>query len=268
MTRLTRAWGELEPEQRLAGIAAVALILTLLLPWYSKTVTVVVGNAARADQTSLSGISAMSFVEAAVLLVSAGVLALLFARAERRDFHMPGSDGAVITGAGVWAAALIFYRLVDKPGLTGTQKITATVGVEWGIFFALAAACAMAYAGWRMRAAAAPEPPVLRARSRIRGDTPPSNTPPSPTTPPSPGSEDLTVVAPSQPRSVRAAPAPVRARGEQPPAAAQGASRNEPPRPLAPPSAPATQAARKRPRYPPTPSEQQLSFDDSPVERD
>ncbi|HEU0250026.1 MAG TPA: hypothetical protein VFR48_04810 [Solirubrobacteraceae bacterium] len=238
MTRLARAWGALEPEQRLAGIAAVALMLTLLLPWYSKTVTVVVGNAARADQTSLSGIGAMSFVEAAVLLVSAGVLALLFARAERRDFHMPGSDGAVVTAAGAWAAVLIFYRLVDKPGLTGTQRITATVGVKWGIFFALVAACAMAYAGWRMRAAATPEPPLLRARSRVRDNTPPSNTPPSPTAPASPASEDVTVLAPSPPRSARAAPAP------------------------------ATQAARKRPRFPPSPSEQQLSFDDSPVERD
>ena len=261
MTRLARAWGALEAEQRLAAIAASALMLTLLLPWYSKTVTVVVGNATRADQTSLSGIGAMSFVEAAVLLVSAGVLALLFARAERRDFHMPGSDGAVVTAAGAWAAVLIFYRLVDKPGLTGTQKITATVGVEWGIFFALAAACAMAYAGWRMRAAAAPEPPLLRPRARPRGNTRPSSN-----TPPSSASEDLTVIAPSPPRSARAAMAP--ARDGVPPVAAQGATRSEQPRPVAAPPAPATPAARKRPRFPPPPSEQQLSFDDSPVERD
>jgi hypothetical protein len=261
MTRLARAWGALEPEQRLAAIAASALILTLLLPWYSKTVTVVVGNAARADQTSLSGIGAMSFVEAAVLLVSAGVLALLFARAERRDFHMPGSDGAVVTAAGAWAAVLIFYRLVDKPGLTGTQKITATVGVKWGIFFALAAACAMTYAGWRMRAATAPEPPLLRPRQRPRGNTTPSSN-----APPSSASEDLTVIAPSPPRSARAVLAP--ARDEPPPVAAQGATRSEQPRPVAAPTAPATPAARKRPRFPPPPSEQQLSFEDSPAERD
>jgi hypothetical protein len=274
MTRLARAWGALESEQRLAGVTAVALILTLLLPWYSKTVTVVVGNAARADQTSLSGIGAMSFVEAAVLLVSAGVLALLFARAERRDFHMPGSDGAVVTAAGTWAAVLIFYRLVDKPGLTGTQKITATVGVKWGIFFALAAACAMAYAGWRMRLAASAEPPLLRPRPRARGNTP-FNTPPL--SAPLSASEDLTVLAPSPSRPIPAASAPVPARDEpvplsdEPPSVAtQGASRNEQPRPVAPttPAAPTTQAARKRPRYPPGPSEQQLSFDDSPVEHD
>jgi hypothetical protein len=239
MTRLARAWGELEPEQRLAAVTALVLMLTLLLPWYSKTVTVVVGNAAHADQTSLRGIGAMSFVEAAVLLVSAGVLALLFARAERRDFHMPGSDGAVVAAAGAWAAVLIFYRLIDKPGLTGTQRITATVGVKWGIFFALAAACAMAYAGWRMRVAAEPEPPLIRARARARpraAPTGPSATAPS-------ASEDLTVVAPSPPRPARAAPVPVR--GEEPPRVA----------------APAAPATRKRPRYPPAPSDQ-LSVED------
>lgn len=241
MTRIARAWAQLESEQRLAAATAVVLMLTLLLPWYSKTVTIVVGNAARADQTSLSGIGAMSFVEAAVLLVSAGVLALLFARAERRDFRMPGSDGAVVAVAGGWAAVLIFYRLLDKPGLTGTQKVTATVGVEWGIFFALIAACAMAYAGWRMRAAAEPEPPLLRRRRRggserhdaERGEHRPRPAAASQT----PSSEEVTVVTPAAATPAAATPSAV------------------------------TPAARRRPRYPPAPAEQ-LSFEDQPAEPD
>ena len=39
--------------------------------------------------------------------------------------------------AGGWTALLIFYRLLDKPGLQGNERVTATVGVEWGIFIAL-----------------------------------------------------------------------------------------------------------------------------------
>jgi hypothetical protein len=134
----------------------------MFLPWYSQTDTVVVGNAARATQTSLTAFASFSFVEAAVLLVSAGVLFILFARAEGRAFQLPGGDGTIVMLAGCWAALLIFYRMLDKPGLHGTQRITATVGVQWGIFVALAAAGVLAYAGSRMRTARRREPPLTR----------------------------------------------------------------------------------------------------------
>jgi hypothetical protein len=242
MTRLVRAWAALDSEQRLAAGAAVALLATMFLPWYSKTDTILLHNSVKATQTSLSGIGAMSFVEAAVLLVALGVLALLFARAERRDFHMPGSDGAVVALAGAWAAFLIFFRMIDKPGLSGTQRITATVGIQWGIFFALAAACLLAYAGWRMRAARALEPPLVRAVARRRR----------------PPNEDLTTIAPLPRREARADPVPARAPHATGRPAAPPAS--------PPPSRAQTQRApnRNRPRYPPAPSDQ-LSFDDAPA---
>jgi hypothetical protein len=162
MTRLAHAWRALEPDQQLAAIAAVGLFVSMFLPWYSQTDTVVVNNAARATETSLSAFAAFSFVEAAVLLVSAGVLGMLFARAEGRAFQLPGGDGTIVLIAGGWTAALIFYRMIDKPGLHGTQRITATVGVRWGIFVALAAAGLLAYAGARMRAGRRSQPPLTR----------------------------------------------------------------------------------------------------------
>jgi hypothetical protein len=56
-----------------------------------------------------------SFVEAGELLIAAGVLALLLARAEGMRFHLPFGDGTVIAGAGVWAGALIVARLFERP---------------------------------------------------------------------------------------------------------------------------------------------------------
>ena len=47
---------------------------------------------------------------------------------------------------------LIFYRLLDKPGLQGDQRFTTTVGVKWGIFIALLVALGLLYAGTRLRA--------------------------------------------------------------------------------------------------------------------
>jgi hypothetical protein len=164
MTRLTNAWRVLAPDQQLAALASLGLFASMFLPWYDKTDTLVVHSAAKATQTSLSAFQAFSFVEAAVLLVSAGVLAMLFARAEGRAFQLPGGDGLVVMIAGGWTALLVFYRLLDKPGLQGTDRLTATIGVEWGIFIALLLALAVAYAGARMRALERPGPPLRRSR--------------------------------------------------------------------------------------------------------
>lgn len=243
MTRLAQAWRALERERRLAALAALGLFISMLLPWYSKTDTFVQNNAARATQASLNAFQAFSFVEAAVLLVSAGVLAMLFVRAEGASFNLPGGDGTIVMVAGGWAALLIFYRLLDKPGLHGNQRITATVGVEWGIFIALLLALGLLYCGRRMRAEERPQPPLLRSRARpVPGSPSPDAQPVDET----PGRESV-------PRTAgEALIAPVAARA---PAAA-------------PTSAPASSAAPRRsasarPRFPPAPAEQ-MSFEDPP----
>ena len=209
MTRIARAWGRLGPEQRIATIAALALLVTMFLPWYDlqsldrKTGVI--------NSHSISAFGDVSFVEAAVFLVAASVIALMFARAERKDFHMPGSDGAIVMVAGAWAALLIFYRVFSRPAGHGYP-----VGIEWGFFLAFVAAGVLGYAGWRMRATDTPEAPRMRTRRQPQ----PHERPPA--------SEDLTVVVAPTPRRVQST-APV--------------------------------AARKRPRFPPTPSDQ-LSFED------
>jgi hypothetical protein len=258
MTRLTNAWRVLAPDQQLAALASLGLFASMFLPWYDKTDTLVVHSAAKATQTSLSAFQAFSFVEAAVLLVSAGVLTMLFARAEGRAFQLPGGDGLVVMIAGGWTALLIFYRLLDKPGLQGTDRLTATVGVEWGIFIALLLALAVAYAGARMRALERPGPPLRRSRgagprpplgprspAELRSPAVPSDRrlpveqhPPTGRRPSVDSDADATVVVPGRAHWPR--PAPVAAR--EPGAAGDRGART---------------------RYPPAPPEQ-LSFEDPP----
>ncbi len=79
----------LNPEQRVAAVGAVLLLVSTFGPF--------------------------SFVEAAVVLTALGVLALLRARARGRRFHLPFGDGTVIAAAGLWAALLIVVRLFDRP---------------------------------------------------------------------------------------------------------------------------------------------------------
>lgn len=163
MTRLLHAWRALSPERRFAAIAALALFVTMLLPWYQQNA---VDKAGIVSQ-DLDAFAVFSFIEAAILLVSISVLVLLLARAEGRRFHLPGSDGAMVLLGGLWTALLLVIRLFDKPGVS-THGIAANVGVQWGIFFALGAAGVLAWAGARMRAADRPEPPLLRSGLRGR----------------------------------------------------------------------------------------------------
>jgi hypothetical protein len=166
--RMTRIWRALPSERRLAAAAAIGLFATLFLPWYQETVIARGVTSLRSLSDSLTGWGAFSFVEAAVLLVAAGVLLLLFARAEGQAFHVPGGDGNVITVAGVWACVLIVWRMFDKQGTTGHRLYTTSSGIEWGIFVALAVAGLLAYAGTRIRLAHEPEPPLPGERPRRR----------------------------------------------------------------------------------------------------
>jgi hypothetical protein len=160
LTRIAHAWRGLAPEHRLAAFCAGGLFVTMFLPWYTRDTTAVIKGRLQTVTTTLIAWKSFSFVEAAILLVAVGVLALLFARGERRPFHLPGGDGLVIMVAGAWVSLLVFYRLIDnKNGATSdVQKVD--YGVTWGIFVTLIAGGALAYAGWRIRHAHRPEPPL------------------------------------------------------------------------------------------------------------
>ena len=106
---------ELAPEQKQAGGAALALIVSLFLPWYQKNVA----DEGQLVSGNLNAFSVFSFVEAAIALVAVAVLGLLWARAQRRGFHLPGGDGTVIMAGGLWALFLLVWRLFDRPDVTG-----------------------------------------------------------------------------------------------------------------------------------------------------
>lgn len=252
MSRLARDWRALTREQRLAAGAAVALFGTMLLPWYQQNAVVSASRTAPLQSRNLNAFQAFSFIEAAVLLVAVAVVYLMYARAEGREFHLPGSDGAVVMAAGLWTALLLVIRLFDKPSITA-HGVAANVGVQWGIFFALGAAGLLAYAGSRMRAERRPEPPLRRDRPSPSAPMPPSS---SSSSDPSPPPRDFSPPLSSSSSSSSASTAPVpraRARSRYPPA------------PSAPP-APTVKVARPA-RSRPVPAHQateQLSFEDQP----
>ena len=124
----------LNPEQRVAAVAALLLLVSTFGPF--------------------------SFVEAAEVLTALGVLALLRARARGRRFHLPLGDGTAIAAAGLWASLLIVVRLFDRP--LGQNLL------------ALACCAILVLAGLRERAKRPaddlPEHPVPSPGERFRGD--------------------------------------------------------------------------------------------------
>ncbi len=86
---LPPAWRLLGPEQRVAAVGSILLIV--------------------------STFGQFSFVEAAEVLTALGVLVLLKKRAEGSVFHLPFGDGTAIAAAGIWCGLLILVRLFDRP---------------------------------------------------------------------------------------------------------------------------------------------------------
>ena len=192
--RIVRDWRALSSEQRLAAIAAILLLLSMLLPWYQDTGNAIVGGKLARIDDSKSAFGVYSFIEAAIFVVVVGTIALLWARAERKAFHLPGGDGTVIMGAGLWVMFLIFYRQLDKPNGRKEGMIQTSVGVQWGIFIAFLLGALLAYAGYRIRAAHVPEP--------VTDDAPPPAPDEAAKTeePPPDKPDDGTTVAARQPR--------------------------------------------------------------------
>jgi hypothetical protein len=135
LRRAGRAFRLLGLEQRAAAVAALLLIVSTFGPF--------------------------SFVEAAEILLALGILALLFARAEGKRFHLPFGDGTAVAAAGIWAGLLILVRVFDR-----------SLGLN---LLALACAAILFVAGARERA------------KRPADDLPPEHTTHVTAPPPPPG---------------------------------------------------------------------------------
>ncbi len=245
MTRLVEAWRRMEPERRFAAIAAFGLFVSMFLPWYQQNGVVKAGSL---ESRNLDAFQVFSFVEAAVLLVAVALLYMLYARADGRDFRVPGGDGTIVMLAGLWVGALLIFRLFDKPGLS-SHGVAGNVGVQWGIFFALAAAGLIAYSGSRMRGLqGGPRLSVPRHGVRPGDDRAERREPRR-------GERE------SGPAPPEEAP---RRRAQAPEHADTQATRVVP---AGRPAAATPAGARERPRYPPAPgAPEQLSFEDAPTE--
>ncbi len=123
----------------------VAVILaSLLLPWYGAPVS---GNLV------LTGLSAFSFAEAALVLTAAITLFLALRIGGGYAPPRPLTESGLLIAAGVWAALIVAYRMADRPDfvINGITLPDDPYRLRYGIFVALAGALLIVVAGIRAR---------------------------------------------------------------------------------------------------------------------
>lgn len=136
-----RSLGGLRGPERLGAIALGVIVFSLMLPWYglpSKTELVV------------TGWGAFSWTEAALIVVVGGTAVLLANVGNGYVPPRPLSTGSMMLAAGGWAAAILIYRMFDRPELELGQ-ISERYTPRQGIVIALGGALLLALAGAQSR---------------------------------------------------------------------------------------------------------------------
>jgi hypothetical protein len=131
----------LNADERLALVGVAVMIGSLLLPWW---------GAPPESNLVVTGIGEFGFAEAALVATSAAILFLI---AEIGGGYVPPRplrEWALLVAGGAWSAAIITYRMFDRPDFTlgGADQ---PYHLQYGIMFALAGAALVVAAGLRCR---------------------------------------------------------------------------------------------------------------------
>jgi len=130
-----------------AGAGGLALLAAMFLHWYGTDLRIVVF-----EVTAWQAFGVLDVVLALLALVP---LALVFTQATRGSPSIPVAFSVLSTIAGMLAALLILYRIVDQPGPNDVVEVQA------GAWLGLLAALVVAAGGWRsMRVEPVPGTPI------------------------------------------------------------------------------------------------------------
>ncbi|MFN2612770.1 MAG: hypothetical protein ABR536_05320 [Solirubrobacterales bacterium] len=140
--RLGRAVRGMGPSERLASIGALAVFLSMLLPWYRSPI--------EADLVQ-TGAGAFNFALAALLLTMAAVLFLAVEVGAGYRPPRPLSIGTLLIGAGVWGGLIAVFEMLDRPQFH-FGGVNDDYDIAYGTFVAVAGTVVITVAGIRRRA--------------------------------------------------------------------------------------------------------------------
>jgi hypothetical protein len=116
----------------LAAVAAVAVPVTLALPWYG----------VRAREATVTGFESFSVIDVLLVLIAAVGLTLAVLQATQTSPALPVAFGVLTVTAGLLGVLLVLYRLINEPGPD------AFLDVRPGAWLGLAAVAALTAGGW------------------------------------------------------------------------------------------------------------------------
>jgi drug/metabolite transporter (DMT)-like permease len=119
----------------LAAAGGVALVVSLLLPWYSPLLPIV-------PYDSLTGFQALSVIDVLLVLAALVGVALAVLQVTRDSPTAPVAAGILSVVAGLLATLLVVFRLVDSP------RPDDELESMYGAWLALVAAAALTAGGW------------------------------------------------------------------------------------------------------------------------
>jgi hypothetical protein len=138
--------------ERIAFLGSATIVGSMLLPWFRAPV---------ASDLVQTGFGAFSFAEGALILVAAATTFLALECGGGYVPPRPLREWGLFVTAGVWAALIVVYRMIDRPDFQ-LASIDDRYELHYGIFVALGGAIIIVMAGLRMRPrerAKRPEPP-------------------------------------------------------------------------------------------------------------
>jgi hypothetical protein len=119
----------------LATVAAVALIVSLALPWYQPQLPTV-------PYDSLTGFQALTVIDVLLVLAALLGIALGVLQATRDSPALPVAAGVLTVVTGLLAVLLVVFRLIDMPR-SGDE-----LEPLYGAWLALAATAGLTAGGW------------------------------------------------------------------------------------------------------------------------
>jgi hypothetical protein len=125
----------------MAVVGAAVMVGSLLLPWYESPIS---------DDLVLTGFGAFGWAEAALILIAAATVFLALQGGGGYVPPRPLREWALFVAAGSWAAAIVLYRIADRPRFTLAGH-DEPYDLHYAIFVALAGAVIIVMAGLRMR---------------------------------------------------------------------------------------------------------------------
>lgn len=142
---LLRELRGLRGNERLAVVGVGVIAVSLLLPWYGVPV---------AGDLVQTGLGAFDWASAALTLTAAATLFLALRLGGGYVPPRPLTEWGLLLAAGAWCAAIVVYRMIDRPELdfsVVSVRVQDAYSLRYGIFVALAGAALIAASGLRAR---------------------------------------------------------------------------------------------------------------------